>query len=77
MFQCWLDVMLCLQGALFPAMHAILGQWAPPLERSFLGSMVVAGRTEPITFYLIAARLVAYWPARIHDVALPAYTVLT
>ena len=36
-------VMVTVQGALFPAMHAILGQWAPPLERSFLGSMVVAG----------------------------------
>lgn len=30
-------------GVLFPAMHAMLGQWAPPMERSFLGSMVVAG----------------------------------
>ena len=30
---------------MFPAMHAMLGQWAPPLERSFLGSMVVAGQS--------------------------------
>jgi len=32
-------------------MHAILGQWAPPMERSFLGSMVVAGQSlNPVTF---------------------------
>jgi len=28
-------------------------------------------------FLFLAARLVAYWPAPIHAVALPAYTVLT
>jgi len=33
------------QGVMFPAMHAMLGQWAPPMERSFLGSMVVAGQS--------------------------------
>jgi len=36
-------VVATVQGVLFPAMHAMLGQWAPPMERSFLGSMVVAG----------------------------------
>jgi len=33
------------QGALFPAMNAMLGQWAPPLERSFLGNMMMAGKS--------------------------------
>jgi ACS family sodium-dependent inorganic phosphate cotransporter-like MFS transporter 5 len=30
-------------GALFPAMHAMLGQWAPPMERSKLCGLVMAG----------------------------------
>lgn len=30
-------------GALFPAMHAMLGQWAPPLERSLLCGLTYAG----------------------------------
>lgn len=30
-------------GALFPAMHAMWGKWAPPLERSKLASLTYAG----------------------------------
>jgi len=33
-----------LQGALFPAMHAMLGQWAPPMERSLLCGLTYAGK---------------------------------
>jgi len=46
------------QGVMFPAMHAMLGQWAPPLERSFFASMVIAGQkqknqfSEAITVYV-------------------------
>ena len=36
-------VVFVLQGVFFPAIHAMFGQWAPPMERSFLGSMSIAG----------------------------------
>jgi len=31
------------QGVFFPAIHAMIGQWAPPMERSFLGVLPNAG----------------------------------
>ena len=31
------------QGAMFPAMHAMLGQWIPPLERSKLCAVTYTG----------------------------------
>jgi len=31
------------QGAMFPAMHAMLGQWTPPMERSKLSGITYAG----------------------------------
>src|SRR6218665_3391320 len=34
----------CFQGALYPAMHAMLGQWAPPMERSKLCGITYAGQ---------------------------------
>ena len=36
-------VIVIVQGVFFPAIHAMFGQWAPPVERSFLGSMSMAG----------------------------------
>jgi len=27
----------------FPAMHAMLGKWAPPLERSMMATLALAG----------------------------------
>ena len=35
-----------LQGAAFPAMHAIWGKWAPPSERSKLVGFSYAGKTS-------------------------------
>ena len=32
-----------LQGGIFPATHCMLGQWAPPLERSLLTGVAYAG----------------------------------
>ena len=32
-----------LQGVTFPAWNAMLGKWAPPLERTVMASIVVAG----------------------------------
>jgi len=34
---------LLFQGAMFPAMHAMLGQWTPPMERSKLSGIIYAG----------------------------------
>lgn len=31
------------QGTTFPALNALLAQWAPPLERGRIGSLVFAG----------------------------------
>lgn len=36
--------LLFLQGALYPAMHAMLGQWTPPMERSKLCGITYAGQ---------------------------------
>jgi len=31
------------QGVFFPAIHAMFGHWSPPMERSIIGSMSMAG----------------------------------
>jgi len=33
-----------MQGVTFPAMHAMLGKWAPPLERSMMATLAFAGK---------------------------------
>lgn len=37
-------VMGLTQGLLYPSIHGVLGQWAPVLERSRLGTFVYAGK---------------------------------
>ncbi|KAK2166712.1 hypothetical protein LSH36_36g00015 [Paralvinella palmiformis] len=55
-------------GAAFPAMHSILGRWAPPLERSKLASISYAGAltgvlvTYPITSSLCQFGYDDGWP---------------
>lgn len=34
-----------IQGVTFPAMHTMLAQWVPPLERSKFAAIVYAGNT--------------------------------
>ena len=57
------------QGVTFPAMHAILGRWAPPVERSFLVSLCYAGSqmgtvlAQPISGLLCDSTFLGGWPA--------------
>ena len=37
------------QGVTPPATHALMAQWAPPLERSKMGSFVYAGMLSPLS----------------------------
>ena len=39
-----LIIIFLFQGVTFPAMHAILSKWAPPTERSKLGTFIYAGQ---------------------------------
>lgn len=36
-------IIIFFQGTTFPALNSLLAQWAPPLERSKLGSLVFGG----------------------------------
>lgn len=37
------------QGFFFPCSYALLGKWAPIAERSFMGSLVIAGKVIIMT----------------------------
>ena len=60
---------LCFQGVTFPAMHAMWGVWAPPLERSRLSSLGYAGChfgtfvAQPVSGILIASNFLGGWPS--------------
>ena len=43
------------QGAMFPAMHAMLGQWTPPMERSKLSGITYAGMNYLITIRFVSS----------------------
>ena len=40
--------LLISQGVTFPSMHAMWGHWAPPLERSRLGTITYSGKHNTI-----------------------------
>lgn len=40
------------QGFFFPSAHALIGKWAPPTERSRIGSLVYAGGSKLSYNYL-------------------------
>jgi len=51
------------KGALFPAMHAMWGKWAPPLERSKLTSITYAGENILIReFHCDIIKVLGYRP---------------
>ena len=41
------------QGVTFPAMHSMLAEWAPPLERSKMATFVFTGNYHPPGFLTI------------------------
>ncbi|ODN03400.1 putative inorganic phosphate cotransporter [Orchesella cincta] len=57
------------EGVTTPAMHAIIAAWAPPEERSMMGSIVYAGAqfgtavTMVVSGYLIHAGVWGGWPS--------------
>lgn len=57
------------EGVTFPAMHAMWGRWAPPVERSFLISMTYAGSqfgtviSQPISGILCESDFLGGWPS--------------
>lgn len=57
------------EGVTFPAVHAMLGRWAPPVERSFLVSLCYAGSqmgtvlAQPISGILCDSDFLGGWPA--------------
>lgn len=57
------------EGVTSPAMHALLASWAPPNERSILGSATFAGTqfgtavTMVISGFLIQAGVLGGWPS--------------
>ena len=57
------------QGVTFPAMHAMWGSWAPPLERSKLATFTYAGShmgtiiSSPISGVLCGSDFLGGWPA--------------
>jgi len=57
------------EGVTFPAMHAMWGRWAPPVERSFLISLTYAGSqfgtviSQPISGVLCSSNFLGGWPS--------------
>lgn len=57
------------EGVTFPAMHAMWGRWAPPIERSFLISLTYAGSqfgtviSQPISGILCSSTFLGGWPS--------------
>ncbi|XP_077990261.1 sialin-like [Glandiceps talaboti] len=57
------------EGVTFPAMHALWGKWAPPLERSRLGAFTYAGAqfgtvlSLPISGWLCDSDFLGGWPS--------------
>ncbi|XP_072029904.1 sialin-like [Amphiura filiformis] len=57
------------EGVTFPAMHAMWGSWAPPLERSKLATFTYAGShmgtiiSSPISGVLCDSNFLGGWPA--------------
>ena len=37
---------VALQGVAFPAMHAILGKWSPPKERTIMSALTYSGKVH-------------------------------
>ena len=44
-------VLVWWQGVSYPAMHALWGKWAPPLERSRLAGISYAGQSHHILIF--------------------------
>ena len=59
----------CFQGPTFPAMHAMWGSWAPPIERSRLVALSYAGCqfgivvAQPIAGLLCSSTFMGGWPS--------------
>ncbi|CAD5119812.1 DgyrCDS8396 [Dimorphilus gyrociliatus] len=57
------------EGVTFPAMHALLSKWAPPMERSQLGSFIYSGAqlgtviSLPISGILCQSTFLGGWPS--------------
>lgn len=57
------------EGVTFPAMHALLSRWAPPLERSQLGAFIYSGAqlgtviSLPISGLLCQSSFFGGWPS--------------
>jgi hypothetical protein len=46
--NCFTDM----QGVTFPATHAMISKWAPPLERSMMATTIYAGQINVLIFCL-------------------------
>ncbi|KAM8719682.1 hypothetical protein ACLKA7_005846 [Drosophila subpalustris] len=57
------------EGVTYPAMHAMLAHWIPPLERNKFAAIVYAGSnigtviSMPLTGWLCSQRLLGGWPS--------------
>ena len=58
-----------LQGVTYPAMHALLGKWAPPLERSRMATIALSGAyignvvAFPLSGVLCQCGFAGGWPS--------------